>query len=86
MAHGGLLPQALTRRGNGTLIACGRSPTGAAPIDDTTFYAALVINSNIAHGEYMQPRWSFWVNRHGRSAVGPSGRSGWGSACLVVAA
>jgi hypothetical protein len=62
MTHGWLLPHGCRWLGNGTPIACGRSPTGAAPIDNTTFYATLIINSN---GEYMQPRWFFCINCHG---------------------
>ena len=67
------------RRGNGTPIACGRSPTGAVPIADTTFYATL-IKSDIGHGDYMQPRWFFCVNRRGRpwDADAPNGPGGRG--------
>jgi hypothetical protein len=55
-------------------------PTGAGPIDNTTFYAALIINSNIGHGEYMQPGWFFCVNCHGRYFAGdaPNGLAGVG--------
>jgi hypothetical protein len=80
MTHGGLLPHGDRQRGNGTPIACGRSPTGTAPIDNTTFYATLIINSNIGHGEYMQPGWFFCVNCHGRYLAGdaPNGLAGVG--------
>jgi hypothetical protein len=55
-------------------------PTGAGPIDNTTFYAALIINSDIGHGEYMQPGWFFCVNCHGRYFAGdaPNGLTGAG--------
>jgi hypothetical protein len=78
MAHGGLLPHGCRRRGNGTPIARRRSPTGAAPIDNTTFYATLIIYSNIAHGEFMQPRWFFSVNCNGGYVEGdaPNGLAG----------
>jgi hypothetical protein len=56
-------------------MACGRSPTGAAPIDNTTFYATLIINSNNCHGEYMQPGWIFCVNCHGRHFAGDAPNS-----------
>jgi hypothetical protein len=56
-------------------MACGRSPTGAAPIDNTTCYATLIINSNNCHGEYMQPGWIFCVNCHGRHFAGDAPNS-----------
>jgi hypothetical protein len=78
MTHRGLLPHGYRRRGNGTPIACERSPTGAAPIDNTTFNATLIINSDICHSEYIQPGWFFCVNCHGRYPAGdaPNGLAG----------